>query len=229
MRAIFSQCFNTSQLASVLGRSPPPPSPPRQQLPGQPHPTHAAATSASLFISLFQHSTSQHPQNCSPVRRKQTNQSSIKGPEANIRKSRAGKHSSPFKHPHFSPGHDWLGQCRGGEETHGQANWTAGLSDPASSVHCQAWETKLSIAPLAHFLYPFQNRGSEDVSESGTKDSGQELSYSRKRVTGRANSRHSAQPATSLTEVMSGANNPASPLPSCLCSKTGSREGNSHL
>lgn len=50
MRVIFSQCFNTSQLASVQGGSPPPPSPPRWQA----GPAHRlrCADSASLFVYL---------------------------------------------------------------------------------------------------------------------------------------------------------------------------------
>lgn len=53
MRVIFSQCFNTSQLASVQGGSPPPPSPPRQQAGRPAQPTaYAAAASASLFVYL---------------------------------------------------------------------------------------------------------------------------------------------------------------------------------
>lgn len=55
MRVIFSQRFNTSQLARVQGGSPPP-SPPRRQPLAQPT-AHAAPASASLFIS-FQHSSS---------------------------------------------------------------------------------------------------------------------------------------------------------------------------
>lgn len=118
MRAIFSQSFNTSQLASVLGRSPPPPSLPRQRLPGQPHPTHAAATSALLFISLFQHSPSQHPQNCNPIKRKQIRAPS-KVQELRVENPDIGNTAAPSNTHTFPQAHDWLGQCRGGDETHG--------------------------------------------------------------------------------------------------------------
>lgn len=50
MRVIFSQRFNTSQLARVQGGSPPP-SPPRQQSLAPPT-AYAQAASASLFISF---------------------------------------------------------------------------------------------------------------------------------------------------------------------------------
>lgn len=69
MRAIFSQCFNASQLASVLG-SPPPLSPPRQRAtrPAPPSPCscHLCIT-AYLTVSAQPLPT---PPDCNPVRRK---------------------------------------------------------------------------------------------------------------------------------------------------------------
>lgn len=72
MRVIFSQCYNTSQLASVQGGSPLPSSPPRQQAgqPAQPM-AYNADTSTSLFVYLvLAQLLLITPQNCNPVKGK---------------------------------------------------------------------------------------------------------------------------------------------------------------
>lgn len=86
------------------------------------------------------------------------------------------------------------------------------LTDPESSLLCQAWETELSFAPRTHFLSP-SSRGSEIELESGTRDSGQELHYSSKRIIGGAKGRHSKhrELPSSLTSVMEWGKHPASP------------------
>lgn len=86
MRVIFSQRFNTSQLASVQGGRPPPPGPPRQQ--AQPG-AYAATASASLFVylTLSAQLLPTAPQNYNTGRRKfKKSECLSKGPRAKIKK-----------------------------------------------------------------------------------------------------------------------------------------------
>lgn len=102
MRVIFSQRFNTSQLASVQGGSPPPPSPPRR--PDQPVP-YAAAAPASLFVYLVvsaQLLLTPH-QKYNPSKRKPKNQSLIKGPSAKIKKVQTWEAQQPLQTPTLLP------------------------------------------------------------------------------------------------------------------------------
>lgn len=211
MRAIFSQCFNTSQLASVPGRSPPPPSPPRQRA-ARPAPPARPMLLPPLHHCLS-HCLSTAPPNTpktailSEGSRQIRAQSKVR--ELTLEHPDIGNTAAPSNTHTVPQAYDWLGQCcRGGDETHGQADFPAALADPESSLHCQAWETKLKTAPLAHFLYPFQSRDLENESESGTKDSGQELFCSRRRIIGRA--------LKSQTEEQAGKQSSQPPCPAAF-------------
>lgn len=103
MRVIFSQCFNTSQLANTQGRRESSTQP--AQMAGRPSPLPTLPPPLRYCLSRFSTAPSKSPpklQSC-PKETRKKNQSLIKGPKAKTRRSRHGKHSSPSKHPHFSP------------------------------------------------------------------------------------------------------------------------------
>lgn len=105
MRVIFSQCFNTSQLANTQGGSPPPSSPPRWQA-GPAHCLRCRRLCVTVYLVVSAQLLLSSLQNYDPIKRKpkkRERESLIKGPKAKMERSRHGKQRSPSKHPHFSP------------------------------------------------------------------------------------------------------------------------------
>lgn len=118
IRVIFSQRFNTSQLAGVQGGSPPPPSPPRRQ--ARPI-AYAAAASASLFVYLVVSAwlLFTPPQEYDPGKRKPKNWGRlIKGPRVKIKKVQTWKVQQPLQTPTLPQLCDWQEQRRGGSGLH---------------------------------------------------------------------------------------------------------------
>lgn len=191
MRAIFSQCFNTSQLASVLGRSPPPPSPPRQQAAWPAPPAPRCCHPHHCLSHCFTTAPPNTPNTAILSEGNRQIRAQSKVLELTSEDPDIGNTAAPSNTHTFPQAQDWPGQCRGGWRGN---PWTGRLPcnphPPRIQLHCQAWETEHKSAPLAHFLSPFL-AGVQRMSLSGTKDSGQELLHSRKRIIGRANARPS--------------------------------------
>lgn len=166
MRVIFSQRFNTSQLASVQGGSPPPPSRPRRQ--AQPV-AYAAAASASLFVYLVVSAQLllTAPQKYNPGKRKpKKSENLVKGPRAKLKKVQTWEAQQSLQTPTPSPSPVTGGSSAGEEadQVGGQVSLQLPQTEPKPGFAANLGDEAQDGSPCLPPSHPsFQSSGLEKI------------------------------------------------------------------